>query len=106
MDVTDRDVRSTLHQTSGRAELTGRGCGSSDVSFPTCIMLAPHFPEFTMSRGARKRLFWSSDDVRLLRSLAGRETAARIARKLRRTVLAVRFKAHVHQISLALRKTR
>jgi hypothetical protein len=58
-----------------------------------------------MPRGRRKRLSRSSDDVRLLRSLAGRETAARIARKLKRTVLAVRFKAHVHRISLALRNT-
>jgi hypothetical protein len=44
--------------------------------------------------------------MKLLRSLAGRERAARIARKLKRSVLAVRFKAHTHRISLALKHAR
>jgi hypothetical protein len=59
-----------------------------------------------MPRTPRKRVPWSRDDVKRLRSLAGRESAVRIARKLRRTVQAVRFKAHTYQISLAPRRAR
>jgi hypothetical protein len=57
-----------------------------------------------MPQPRRKRIFWSRVDLKLLRNLAGRESAVRIARKLKRTVLAVRFKAHAHRISLALRR--
>jgi hypothetical protein len=59
-----------------------------------------------MPRSRRKRIIWSTTDLRLLRNLAGRESAARIARKLKRTVQAVRFKAHMHRISLALKRSR
>jgi len=59
-----------------------------------------------MPRSRRKRIVWSTTDLKLLRSLAGRESAARIARKLRRTVQAVRYKAHVNRISLALKRSR
>ena len=56
-----------------------------------------------MRGGRRKKVAWSAADMKLLRKLAGRERAAGIARKLKRTVLAVRFKAHTKRISLALR---
>jgi len=59
-----------------------------------------------MPRSRRKRIVWSTADLKLLRALAGRESAARIARKLKRTVQAVRFKAHVNRISLALKGSR
>ncbi|HKD52896.1 MAG TPA: hypothetical protein VKB72_01645 [Steroidobacteraceae bacterium] len=57
-----------------------------------------------MPRSRRKRIVWSAADLKLLRNLAGRQSAARIARKLKRTVQAVRFKAHMNRISLALRR--
>jgi hypothetical protein len=59
-----------------------------------------------MPRIRRKRVIWTSADLKLLRTLAGRESAARIARKLKRTVQAVRFKAHANRISLAMRRSR
>jgi len=59
-----------------------------------------------MPRPRRKRIVWSTSDLRLLRILAGRESAARIARKLKRSVSAVRFKAHANRISLALKRSR
>ena len=59
-----------------------------------------------MPRPRRKRIVWSTTDLKLLRNLAGRESAARIAGKLKRTVQAVRFKAHMHRISLALKRSR
>jgi hypothetical protein len=62
--------------------------------------------ELFMPRPRRKRIVWSNADLRLLRTLAGRESAGRIARKLKRTVQAVRFKAHVNRISLALKRSR
>ena len=58
-----------------------------------------------MPRSRRKRIVWSAADLKLLRNLAGRHSAARIARKLKRTVQAVRFKAHMNRISLALRRS-
>jgi hypothetical protein len=59
-----------------------------------------------MPRTRRRRTFWSVKDMKLLRRMAGRKSAARIARRLKRTLLAVRFKAHTYQISLALRRAR
>jgi hypothetical protein len=59
-----------------------------------------------MPRLPRKRIIWSTSDLKLLRTLAGRESAARIARKLKRTVQAVRFKAHVNRISLSMKRSR
>ena len=59
-----------------------------------------------MPRPRRKRIVWSTAELKLLRNLAGRESAARIARKLKRTVQAIRFKAHVNRISLALKRSR
>jgi hypothetical protein len=59
-----------------------------------------------MPPARRKRVFWTSKDLRLLRKLAGRRSAARIAKQLKRSVLAVRFKAHKAGISLAHKRGR
>jgi hypothetical protein len=59
-----------------------------------------------MPPARRKRVFWTSKDLRLLRKLAGRRSAARIAKRLKRSVLAVRFKAHKAGISLAHKRGR
>jgi hypothetical protein len=59
-----------------------------------------------MAPRRRKRVFWTSKDLKLLRKLAGRQTAVRIAKQLKRSVLAVRFKAHKAGISLAYRRAR
>jgi hypothetical protein len=70
------------------------------------MMLAFSVGEPFMPRPRRKRIVWSNADLKLLRTRAGRESAARIARKLKRTVQAVRFKAHANRISLALKRSR
>lgn len=57
-----------------------------------------------MAAKKRKRVLWSSADVKLLRKLAGRQTVARIARALKRSTAAVRFKAHTKRIRLAMRR--
>lgn len=49
-----------------------------------------------------KRIPWTSANLKLLRQLAGRKTPQVIARELKRTVAAVRFKAHTSNISLAM----
>jgi len=59
-----------------------------------------------MPPARRKRVFWTSKDLRVLRKLAGRRSAAQIAKQLKRSVLAVRFKAHKGGISLARKKSR
>lgn len=46
------------------------------------------------------RQLWSSKDVRLLRNLATRHPAQKIADALGRSVLALRYKAHILGISL------
>lgn len=51
-----------------------------------------------------KRRIWTREDVKLLRSLAGKKSAKIIARTLKRTELAVRFKAHTNGIRLALKR--
>jgi hypothetical protein len=50
-----------------------------------------------------KRQRWTTTDLRQLKSLAGRRKASAIARQLRRTEPAVRWKAHIEGISLAMR---
>ena len=47
--------------------------------------------------------FWSAQDVRTLRQLAGHEPRARIARALRRSPAAVTFKAFKLRLSLRVR---
>jgi hypothetical protein len=59
-----------------------------------------------MPSARRKRILWSTAELKLLRNLAGRESARRIARRLRRSLQAVRFKAHANRISLALKRSR
>jgi len=49
-------------------------------------------------------VLWSSTDVKQLRRLAGRQSVARIARTLKRSVAAVRIKAHTKWIRLAMRR--
>lgn len=46
---------------------------------------------------------WSSQDVRTLRKMAGKEPRARIARALRRSPAAVTFKAFKLRVSLRVR---
>lgn len=43
---------------------------------------------------------WSSKDVKLLRKLATRQSAKKIADMLGRSVLALRYKAHILGVSL------
>ena len=51
---------------------------------------------------AIKRVPWTPANLKLLRRLAGRKTPKVIARELKRTEAAVRFKAHTSNISLAM----
>lgn len=46
---------------------------------------------------------WSKADMTLLRRAAGRESTREIARKLKRSEGAVRFKAHMEGVSLRRR---
>jgi hypothetical protein len=69
-------------------------------------MLVFQGQEPLMPRPRRKRVLWSTAELKLLRTLAGRESARRIARKLKRSLQAVRFKAHAKRISLALKRSR
>lgn len=50
-----------------------------------------------------KRQRWTATDLKQLKALAGRRKASVIARQLRRTEPAVRWKAHIEGISLAMR---
>jgi hypothetical protein len=47
---------------------------------------------------------WTAADLKQLKALAGRAPLARIARQLRRTELAVRWKATQKKISLATKR--
>ncbi len=53
---------------------------------------------------ARKRVLWSAADVRHLRKSAGRQPVAQIARQLHRSEAAVRYKATMLKVSLALKR--
>jgi len=50
-----------------------------------------------------KRRLWTRTELKTLRILAGRKTAKTIARTLRRSEAAIRFKAHTKRIKLAIR---
>ena len=52
----------------------------------------------------RPRILWTAAHEKRLRRLSGRSSVARIARELRRTEAAVRYKAHTLSLSLALKK--
>ena len=51
----------------------------------------------------RKRVLWTAGDVRLLKAAARRQPISKIARELHRSEAAVRYKATMLKISLALR---
>lgn len=53
---------------------------------------------------ARKRVLWSAADVKYLRKSAGRHAVAQIARQLHRSEAAVRYKATMLKVSLALKR--
>jgi len=55
------------------------------------------------SKVRRKRILWTAGDVRLLKTSARRHPVSKIARQLRRSEAAVRYKATTLKISLALR---
>lgn len=55
-------------------------------------------------KAARKRVLWTSDDVKFLRKSAGRQPVAQIARQLHRSEAAVRYKATMLKVSLALKR--
>jgi hypothetical protein len=54
-----------------------------------------------MLKRKRPRRSWTAGEVRDLRKMAGKIPAGRIARKLKRTTAATRYRAHLHGISLA-----
>lgn len=53
---------------------------------------------------ARKRILWTGADVKFLRKSAGRQPVSQIARQLRRSEAAVRYKATMLKVSLAMRR--
>jgi hypothetical protein len=53
---------------------------------------------------SRQRILWTASQERQLRRLSGRAPVARIARELRRSEAAVRYKAHTLRVSLALKR--
>ncbi len=52
----------------------------------------------------RKRVIWTADELKTLRKLAGKERVKKIARQLKRSEAAVRFKAWQRRIKLAVRR--
>jgi hypothetical protein len=52
----------------------------------------------------RKRILWTAADVKHLRSSARKQAVSKIARQLKRSEAAVRYKATVLKISLALKR--
>lgn len=65
---------------------------------------AKNKPKAQVGKSKVKRVNWTAADVKLLKSQARRVPAARIARDLRRSEAAVRYKAQSLGVSLALRK--
>lgn len=55
------------------------------------------------SSARRKRVLWTRTDLKVLRASAGKKTLQQIARLLKRSAAAVRFKASAQRISLRLR---
>jgi hypothetical protein len=53
---------------------------------------------------SRPRVLWTAAQERQLRQLSGRAPVKRIARELRRSEAAVRYKAHTLSVSLALKR--
>ena len=57
-----------------------------------------------MARSRRKRVLWTAAELKVLKKLAGKQGVRRIARQLKRSEAAVRFKAWQKRIKLAVRK--
>jgi len=57
-----------------------------------------------MPRPRRKRVLWTAAELKMLRKLAGRQGVRHIARQLKRSEAAVRFKAWQKRIKLAVRR--
>jgi hypothetical protein len=57
-----------------------------------------------MARPRRKRVLWTSAELKLLKKLAGKQGVRKIARQLKRSEAAVRFKAWQKRIKLALKR--
>jgi hypothetical protein len=57
-----------------------------------------------MPRTRRKRVLWTATELKLLKKMAGRQGVRKIARQLKRSEAAVRFKAWQKRIKLALKK--
>jgi len=53
---------------------------------------------------ARKRILWTTADVKFLRKAAGRQPVSQISRQLRRSEAAVRYKATMLKVSLAMKR--
>jgi hypothetical protein len=52
----------------------------------------------------RRRVLWTTVELKTLRKLAGKDGVRKIARQLKRSEAAVRFKAWQKRIKLAVRK--
>jgi hypothetical protein len=52
----------------------------------------------------RKRVLWTAVELKALRKLAGKESVRKVARQLKRSEAAVRFKAWQLRVKLAVRK--
>jgi hypothetical protein len=57
-----------------------------------------------MPRPRRKRVLWTTAELKLLKKLAGKRGVRQIAKQLKRSEAAVRFKAWQKRIKLAVRK--
>jgi hypothetical protein len=57
-----------------------------------------------MPRTRRKRVLWTSAELKTLKQMAGKQGVRRIARQLKRSEAAVRFKAWQKRIKLAVKK--
>jgi len=57
-----------------------------------------------MPRTRRKRILWTATELKLLKKMAGRQGVRKIARQLKRSEAAVRFKAWQKRIKLALKR--
>jgi len=55
------------------------------------------------SKKKRTRILWTTADLKQLKSLAGRQAVSSIAKRLGRTAAAVRRKATLSGISLAMK---
>jgi len=58
-----------------------------------------------MARSRRKRVLWTSAELKLLKKFAGKQGVRKIARQLKRSEAAVRFKAWQKRIKLALKRS-